>query len=132
MAWPMPQPGQCPRPSSVDKQKEGPGLLSGKKNKKVNAVIQHNSSRLLRNHLRTFIVDIFFQHTRKTWQAGMFYFPKAPILLLNIFTAIAISITPKNFLTANNPTGPNNRSINCKDLKTRYTTTRLIRMPNKI
>jgi hypothetical protein len=66
-----------------------------------------------------------------TYVSMCFTFPNAPILLLNIFTAIAISITPKNFLTANNPAGPNIFSISFNDLKTKYTTTRLISMPIK-
>jgi len=50
------------------------------------------------------------------------HFPQAPILLLNIFTAIASNITPKNFRIANKPAGPNRCSINFNDFKTMYTT----------
>ncbi len=45
------------------------------------------------------------------------YFPKALILVLNIFTAIANSITPKNLRTANIPPCPKNFSIIVRDFK---------------
>ena len=46
------------------------------------------------------------------------YFPNSPILLPNIFTAIASNITPKNFRTAINPASPKALSINLRDFKT--------------
>src|SRR5674476_370724 len=45
-----------------------------------------------------------------------FYLPIAAMLLPNILTAMAINITPKNFLTTINPLGPNACSIHFKDI----------------
>ena len=60
------------------------------------------------------------------------YLLNAPILLENILTAIAKSITPKNLRTASNPPGPNMRSIKLSDFNTMYTITRFTKMPPKI
>ena len=58
--------------------------------------------------------------------------PKAAILLPNILTAIAINITPKNFLITDNPLGPKTFSTQFKDFKTIKITMQLIKMPNRI
>ena len=60
------------------------------------------------------------------------YLPNAAILLLNIFTAMANSITPKNFRTASKPAGPSAFSTTLSDFKTIYTTTRLMMIPLRI
>ena len=46
------------------------------------------------------------------------YFINPCALVANIFTAIAIKITPKNFLTAMRPAGPKMRSKNLNDFNT--------------
>jgi hypothetical protein len=46
------------------------------------------------------------------------YFINPCAFVANIFTAIAIKITPKNFLTAISPAGPKMRSKNLNDFKT--------------
>ena len=60
------------------------------------------------------------------------YFPNWAMLLLNILTAIASKITPKNFLTTINPFGPSALSIHFKDFNTTKITTQLMRIPIKI
>ena len=62
----------------------------------------------------------------------LIYLPIAAMLLPNILTAMAINITPKNFLTTINPLGPNARSIQFNDFKTIKMTTQLISIPIKI
>ena len=61
-----------------------------------------------------------------------FYVPKAAILLPNILTAIAINITPKNFLITINPLGPKTLSTHLRDFKTIKIITQLIKIPSKI
>jgi hypothetical protein len=131
----MPQPGQCPKPNSENMHKEVSFIFSGRKNSATIAAIQHSSSKWRRSHweLRLIILNSVFicesliateaQKHREfsasvsQWQKN--HFPKAPILLLKILTAIASNITPKNFLTASKPAGPSKRSITRNDFKTR-------------
>ncbi len=58
MAWPIPQPGQCPKPSRLEMHKELSAWFSERKNKAVNAEIQHNSSKWLRTHLKRTIKQL--------------------------------------------------------------------------
>ena len=60
------------------------------------------------------------------------YFINPCAFVANIFTAMAIKITPKNFLTAMSPAGPKIRSINLNDFNTIYTMIRLNRMAIRI
>jgi hypothetical protein len=58
--------------------------------------------------------------------------PKAAILLPKILTAMAINITPKNFLITDNPLGPKTFSTQRSDFNTTKITTQFIRMPSRI
>jgi hypothetical protein len=62
----------------------------------------------------------------------MGYCPKAAILLPNILTAMAINITPKNFLITESPLGPKALSTQFSDFKTIKITMQLMRIPSKI
>ncbi len=50
---------------------------------------------------------------------GLYYFINPCALVAKIFTAIAIKITPKNFLMIANPFGPNARSNHRSDINTK-------------
>lgn len=120
----MPQPGHAPKPSNLDRHNEASFSLTGIKNKTNNAAAQKNNSRCLRNHGIDMKKTVFILCATLCTQylcvekIRPLYFPKAPIFVLNIFTAIASNITPKNLRTASSPASPSMCSINFNDFST--------------
>ena len=142
MACPIPQPGQRPTPSNLDTHNVVSPSVTGIKNKIVSAAIQQNNSRLPKTFFADMIITDFilcnsfvkfcFPCSSVLKKVAYGYLPNAAILVLKIFTAIAISITPKNLRTASKPASPSIRSISFSDFNTMYTTTRLINIPASI
>ena len=62
----------------------------------------------------------------------LFYILNCAILLPNILTAMAINITPKNFLITINPLGPKTLSTHFKDFNTIKIIAQLINIPTRI
>lgn len=60
---------------------------------------------------RTWIWSFGNSHTIHCTTRPNHHFIKPPTLVANIFTAMASKITPKNFLTANNPACPKSFAI---------------------
>ena len=60
MECPIPQPGQCEKPSQVNTHKEDSDLCSSRKKRVINAVNQNNNSSCAYTHLNKYFSESFF------------------------------------------------------------------------